>query len=481
MSDPFEQRTLSLAEKDKRYVWHPFTPMKQWMQDDPMIIEGGEGFELIDTDGRRYVDGFSSLWCNLHGHRVPQIDAAIRDQLENVAHTTLLGFASPPSIELGERLVRISPEPLKRVFYSDSGATAVEIALKMAYQYYRNVGQPERRRFLALRHSYHGDTIGSVSLGGINTFHEIFHELLFETTFVDTPNPYHNEHGEQAMHVVLNQIDETLRDFPGEYCALVLEPLMQGAAGMVCQPEGFLAGVRKLCDKHDVLLIADEVAVGFGRTGKLFACEHEKVVPDLLCLAKGISGGYLPLAATVVTDAVDAAFTGELSDRRTLFHGHTYTGNPLACAVAIESLKKFSRPVAKRSEDAEHNASDTDASDDQRFSPDLLTHIRKSASLIKDRLEPLRDCRRVADIRQRGIMVGIEVCEDRAAPDGPKPFDFAALTARRLTNAMREHGVIVRNLGDVVILMPIPAMPHDTLEKLCDAVVKTILEWPIEG
>lgn len=537
-----ETETQRLAALDHAHLWHPFTAMKQWREQTPMIIDRAEGFELINTDGHRYIDGVSSLWCNVHGHRDPDLDRALREQLDKVAHTTMLGLSNPPAIEFAAMLADYAPggpmssfhvednRRLMKTFYSDAGATALEVAFKMAVGYWHHNGRPEKTKFVGLAGAYHGDTAGAMSVGYSELFHRPFFSMVFPVTWFASPDPVRPPEGvddylesqglslcqrchargkgdghglcglptwpsecpsfgEALREACLKNLDHILSEQGHETAAVVVEPLMQGAAGMVCQPEGFLAGVRALCDKHDVLLVADEVAVGFGRTGRLFACEHEKVVPDLLCLAKGISGGYLPLAATMVTDAVDAAFTGELSDRRTLFHGHTYTGNPLACAVAIESLKKFRRPVAKRSEDARsgelgvwsQGQGTGEALDAERFSPDLLTHIRASASLIKNKLEPLRESRRVADIRQRGIMVGIEVCEDRAAPEGPKPFDFAALTARRLTNAMREHGVIVRNLGDVVILMPIPATPHDTLDKLCDAVVRTILEWPIEA
>ena len=522
-------QTQRLAALDHAHLWHPFTAMKQWREQTPLIIDRAEGFELVDTEGHRYIDGVSSLWCNVHGHRDADLDRALREQLDKVAHTTMLGLSSPPAIEFAAMLAEHAPggpassfqaqddRRLTKTFYSDAGATALEVAFKMAVGYWHHNGRPEKSKFVGLAGAYHGDTAGAMSVGYSELFHRPFFSMVFPVTWFASPDPVrppegvdaylagkgltlcrechaqgHGEgvglcglptwpsecpsFGEALREACLQDLDRVLSEQGGETAAVVVEPLMQGAAGMVCQPEGFLAGVRELCDKHGVLLIADEVAVGFGRTGRIFACEHEKVVPDLLCLAKGISGGYLPLAATLVTDDVDAAFTGELADRRTLFHGHTYTGNPLACAVAIESLKKFRRPVARRSEDADATP---DAADD-RFSPDLLTHIRKSASLIKDELEPLRESRRVADIRQRGIMVGIEVCEDRQAADGPKPFDFAALTARRLTDAMRDHGVIVRNLGDVVILMPIPATPHDTLEKLCRAVVRTIRDWPID-
>ncbi len=442
------QRARGLAERDKQYVWHPFTPMKLWLADEPLVIESGEGFELIDTQGRRYIDGFSSLWCNLHGHRIPEIDEAIREQLGRIAHSTLLGFASPPSIELAERLVRISPPGLDKVFYSDSGATAVEIALKMAYQYYRNIRQPERRRFIALRHSYHGDTIGSVSLGGIDTFHSIFGPLLFETTFVETPNPYHSPAGAEAAASTLRQIDQTLTEFPGEYCAVVVEPLVQGAAGMLTHPPGFLASVRELTRRHDVLLIADEVATGFCRTGTLFACEQEGVSPDLMCLGKGLTGGYLPVAATLTTRQVFDAFCGEVTEGKTFYHGHTFTGNALGCAAAVASV-------------------------DRIFATDVLASLPAKIELMRERLGELTDHPHVGDARQCGMMAGVELVRDR---DTRKPFEPARGVGAGLCRAARKHGLIIRPLGDVVILMPAPAMDMNTLARMMDAVVTTFRE-----
>jgi len=439
-------------EADKAHVWHPFTPMQQWLEDAGdagRVIVAGEGFELIDARGRRYIDGFSSLWCNLHGHRVPQIDQAVRDQLGRIAHSTLLGHASPPSIELAERLVRIAPAGLTKVFYSDSGATAVEVAIKMAFQYYRNLGQAERRRFLALREGYHGDTIGSVSVGGIMTFHSIFRPLLFETTFVDSPNPYHHPSGAEAGHAVLRQIDAELTECPGEYCGIIVEPMVQGAAGMLTHAPGFLRGLRELATRHDVLLIADEVATGFCRTGKLFACEHEQVRADLMCVGKSLTGGYLPVAATLATQRVFDAFCGPIEAGKTFFHGHTYTGNALGCAAANASI-------------------------DLIFSSNLPASLPGKAEQIARRLAPLASHPRVGDIRQCGLMVGIELVADR---DGRRPFNPDLRIGRDVCLWARRYGVIIRPLGDVVVLMPAPGMDASTLDRLLSAVVETVNEY----
>lgn len=462
-------RTKTLTDLDHAHVWHPFTPMRQWREQAPLIIDHAEGFTLIDTDGKHYIDGVSSLWCNVHGHRVPEIDQAIRDQLDKVAHTTLLGLASPPSIELAELLVQRAPKGLNKVFYSDAGATALEVAFKIAVGYFFHRGQPDKTRFIGLSGAYHGDTTGAMAVGRSELFHRPFFSMLFETDWFPSidacraPDELlrdHPTHAEQwpSENVALNQrlaeqsiahLRQQLERDGKRTAAIVIEPVMQGAAGMIVQPAGFLREVADLARAHDVLLIADEVAVGFGRTGTLFACEQEHVTPDIFCIAKGLTGGYLPLAATLTTDAIEAAFTGELSERRTLYHGHTYTGNALACAAAIASLRLF---------------------DDKH----VIAHAVESADIIHDEIAPLRACKHVLDVRQRGLMVGIELCADRNTRSS---FDFAARTGAELCRRMREQGAFVRPLGDVIVLMPAPAMDHVTLRKLLGIAVGTILDW----
>src|SRR3954447_20840273 len=319
---------MDLAADDRRFLWHPFTRQQGWADEDAPIIERAERCELIDIHGRHYIDGVSSLWCNVHGHRHPAIDVAVREQMDRVSHSTMLGLSHRPAIELAERLVDIAPEGLTRVFYSDSGSTATEIALKMAFQFWHQQGE-RRTRFISLNDAYHGDTIGSVSVGGIDLFHSAYGPLLFESL--------HAEPGD------VEHMEQLLSHHRGEVAAVIVEPLVQGAAGMLVHPEGYLRQVRELCDRFGVLLICDEVATGFGRTGRMFACEHEDVSPDFLCLAKGITGGYLPLAATLTTERVYEGFLGRFEEFKTFFHGHTYTGNPLACAAALASLDVFER------------------------------------------------------------------------------------------------------------------------------------------
>jgi adenosylmethionine-8-amino-7-oxononanoate aminotransferase len=415
---------MDLAAADRAYLWHPFTQQRGWVGEHPVIVERAEGTDLIDVDGNRYIDGVSSLWCNVHGHAHPRLDAAIRDQLERVAHTTMLGLSHRPAIELAQRLVALSPAGLTRVFYSDSGSSATEIALKMAFQYWRQRGQ-DRRRFVALRMAYHGDTIGAVSVGGIDLFHSLYEPLLFETLKA--------EPGDVAG------MERLLAQHRGEVAAVIMEPLVQGAAGMLVHPPGYLRAVRDLCGHHGVLLILDEVATGFGRTGRMFACEHEGVAPDLMCLAKGISGGYLPLAATLASERIYEGFLGEHEQFRTFFHGHTYTGNPLACAAGLATLDVFR---------------------DER----TLERLQPKIALLADLLEPLAAHPAVSEVRRCGFMVGIELVEH------PLPMRIG----HRVTLEARRRGAIIRPLGDVVVLMPPLSISAADLTSLVEITAEAI-------
>jgi len=439
-------------------IWHPFTPMQAFETEDAPVIASAEGFHLIDVDGRRYLDGISSLWCNVHGHRVPEIDAAIREQLGRVAHTTLLGLRSLPAIELAEQLVRRTPAGLNRVFYSDNGSTAVEAALKIAFQYHRQKTQGfdkslgfGRSTYIRVGGAYHGDTIGSVSVGGIETFHRAYGPLLFPALEVPSPVAFRVPAGQTAesyLQHCFRELERVVRENHERIAAFIIEPLVQGAAGILVHPAGYLKRVRELTAEYGIPLIADEVAVGFGRTGTLFACEQEAVSPDILCLAKGLTGGYLPLAATLTTDEIYEAFLGEAHEGRTFFHGHTYTGNPLGCAAALASLALFDRN-------------------------DVLANVNRNAERLSRRLAELRDHPHVGEVRQKGIMVGIELVRDR---DGAVPFPPERRTGHRVTLAARQRNVVIRPLGDVVVLMPAPAMPGGLIDELCDAVFAAIDE-----
>jgi adenosylmethionine---8-amino-7-oxononanoate aminotransferase len=420
---------MDLAADDRRFLWHPFTQQQGWMEEDAPIIERADRCELIDIHGRRYIDGVSSLWCNVHGHRHPAIDIAVRDQMDRVSHSTMLGLSHRPAIELARRLVEIAPDGLSRVFYSDSGSTAAEVALKMAFQYWQQQGgaAARRTRFISLRDAYHGDTIGSVSVGGIDLFHGAYGPLLF--------GALHAEPGDAA------DMERLLEEHAGEVAAVIVEPLVQGAAGMLVHPEGYLREVRALCDEHGVFLICDEVATGFGRTGRMFACEHEGVSPDFMCVAKGITGGYLPLAATLTTERVYEGFLGRHEEFRTFFHGHTYTGNPLACAAALATLRLFEQERT-------------------------LEVLQEKIALLGSLLEPLAAMPGVTEVRRRGFMVGIEL-------DG---FPVEARAGHQVTLAARRRGAIVRPLGDVVVLMPPLAITLRELRRLVTIVADSIAE-----
>ena len=439
------ERLLAL---DRAHVWHPFTQMAVWPSDDPLIIERAEGNELVDDLGRRYLDGVSSLWCNVHGHRKLEIDRAVRDQLDRVAHSTLLGLASVPAIELAEALVKIAPGGLTRVFYSDSGSTAVEVALKMAYQYWRQRGRPEKTRFAALSEAYHGDTVGSVSVGGMELFHGAFRGLLFDVERLPSPSPYHWSGGGDPLEGALAAAERLLAEKGSTLAAVVLEPLVQGAAGIWVHPPGYLRRMAELCHAHDVLLVCDEVATGFGRTGTMFAVEQEDVRPDLLCLAKGLSGGYLPLAATLASDRVYEAFLGEFDSARTFFHGHTFTGNPLACAAALASLRLFE-------------------------SERVLERVRRTAEVLRPKLAAIAELEHVGDVRQRGLMIGIELVRDRRTR---QPYGYGERIGHRVCLALRRRGILLRPLGPVVVMMPPLSLTEPEALRLGDAVREAIVE-----
>jgi len=445
-----------LKHWDKAHVWHAFTQMAEY---EPLLIERAEGCTLIDAEGHRYIDGVSSLWCNVHGHRHPRIDAAIRRQLEEVAHVTLLGMAHPTTVKLARRLVEIAPAGLEHVFFSDDGATAVEVALKMAFQYWRQCApstltpalsqrereRPQRTKYLAWENAYHGDTLGSVSVGGVARFHEMFRPLLFDVVRLPAADMYRLPPGvtrDSACGYYLGQFEAALKEHASELAAVVIEPLVQAAAGIVTHPPGFLRGVRELTRQHNVLLIADEVAVGMGRTGKMFACEQEGVAPDFLCLAKGLTGGYLPLAATLTTSEVHGAFLGRYEESKTFFHGHTYGGNPLGAAAALATLDVF---------------------DEER----TLEQLQPKAARLSEHLSRIAQLTQVGDVRQCGLIAGIELVRDRATKE---PYPWAQQRGIRVCRHALSEGVWLRPLGNVIVIMPPLAVSLDELDRICDAV-----------
>lgn len=437
-----------IVRRDKKYLWHPFTQQKAWEDEPQIAITDGDGIFLIDEEGKRYYDGVSSLWVNIHGHRRKEIDDAIREQLDHIAHTTLLGLVSPPSVKLAEALVKITPAGLDRVFFSDDGSTAIEASLKMAFQYWQHVGRPEKQRFISMASGYHGDTLGTVSVGGIDLFHRVFRPLLFKPIHLPSPGVYRNKDDrERAFKESLAKLEEILQKESDKIAGLIIEPLVQAAAGMLMMPHGYLARVRELTKQYDVLLIVDEVATGFGRTGKMFACEHEGVSPDFMTLSKGITGGYLPLAATMTTEKIYQAFLGEYDEGKTFYHGHSYTGNALACAAALANLEIFRK---------------------ENVIAGLPAKVEAAAKVMRE----IETNPHVKEARQCGLIFGIELVADK---EKDIPYEVNTAMGARIGRRAREYGLMMRPIGDVLILMPPLA---STAEQIVDML--RILERAIQ-
>ena len=422
---------MSLEDLDRRVLWHPFTQMQEW---EPLVIASGDGNYLVDRDGRRYLDGVASLWCNVHGHRHPVLDRALHAQVDRIAHSTFLGLTHEPGIRLAEALLEVAPPSLRRVFYSDSGSTAVEIALKQSFQYWALRGHPAKHKFLRLGDAYHGDTLGAVGVGGIDLFHRVFGPLLVHSIAIPTPA------GTDGSHA-LEQLERELRTGANEISAFIFEPLIQGAAGMLVHPDGFLTEAARLCRHYGVHLILDEVATGFGRAGTMFACEQEGVQPDFMCLAKGIAGGYLPLAATLASEEIYSAFLGPRAELKHFFHGHTFTANPLACAVGVASLELLRAST--------------------------LANAIARTTTVERALARIATSPAVRAIRRRGLMIGIEL---RSHDDSSRS------RGAEVCHRARAHGVILRNLGDVIVWMPPLTITDDDIGLLEHATAAAILE-----
>lgn len=449
---PKRVTTAQLGQWDRTYLWHPFTQMQEWEREEPLIIERGKGVYLIDRAGRKYLDGTSSIWVNLHGHRHRALDRALRDQLGRIAHSTLLGLSNPPAILLARELIRLAPKGLRRVFYSDDGSTAVEAGLKMAVQYWQQHDPTAgpKHLFLHLKLAYHGDTIGAVSVGNIETFHSRFKPLLFPTLEADPPYCYRcplNLRFPSCDIACLDPIEQIMRARGPELAGVIIEPLVQAAAGMITAPPGYLKRIRELCTEHNVLMIADEVATGFGRTGKMFACHHEEVTPDLMAISKGITGGYMPLAATLTTEKVYAAFLGKFEELKTFFHGHSYTGNQLGCAVALANLAVFRKERT-------------------------LARLRPKIAAMTRLLDSMTSLRHVGDIRQQGFMAGIELVRNKRTKE---PYPFEMRVGHRVAQEARRRGLLLRPLGNVIVLMPPLATNVPTLTRMV-----TLLRQSIE-
>lgn len=443
--------TKTLQEYDRRYIWHPFTQMREWENDTPIVIERGEGSFLIDTEGNRWLDGVGSIWTNVHGHCRPEINEVVKKQIDRLEHSTLLGLTNDRAALLAKRLVDIAPPGLVKVFYSDNGSTAVEIGVKMAFQYWQHRGQPEKTRFISFKNAYHGDTIGAVSVGGIDIFHGVFRPLLFPTIQAPSPYCYRCELGPERSPSTcgmrcLAELERLMETHAAETAGLVIEPLVQGAGGMIVQPEGFIARVRELCDRYDILMIADEVAVGFGRTGTMFACEQEGVTPDIMALSKGITAGYLPLAATLTTQKVYDAFLGEYRELKTFFHGHTFTGNPIACSAALASLDLFQQDR-------------------------LLEALPEKIDYLKERLERMTNLLHVGDVRQAGMIGGIELVQDKNTRE---PYPWEERIGGKVCLEARKHGLFLRPLGDVIVVFPPLSISREELGMLMDGIEASI-------
>jgi len=427
--------------RDQRSVWHPFTQHSLWIDDDPLVVDHAEGMYLYDADGNSYLDGFSSLWVTVHGHRVPEIDAAITQQLSRLDHSTFLGSTHQPGIELAEKLLATAPPGLGKVFYAGDGSSAVEAAIKMAFQAWAQRGQV-RPLYLHVAEGYHGDTLGAVSVGGIDLFHQTYRPLMLNTRMVGSPGVLEPGQTRQERAAdVLEQMRKILQEDATQVCAIVIEPMVQGAGGILTHDASFVRGVRDLADEFDTLLVADEVATGLGRTGTMWAVEHAGVTPDLLTCGKGLTGGYLPLSAVLATDAVYEAFLGSAASARTFFHGHSYTANPLCCAAAIANL-------------------------DLMASRGTVAHAAAVGEELGRLLQPLTEHAGVVEVRRCGTMTGIELA----------PVPGLDRTGFEVCRAARRRGVLIRPLGDVVVLMPPLAIDADQVRQLTDAVTESIYE-----
>jgi len=434
---------------DRRHYWHGFTQMAEY---EPLVIERAQGCRLIDVRGRSYLDGVSSIWCNVHGHRHPYIDQAVRDQLDRVAHNTSLGMSNATTVALAKRLADIAPGDLNHVFFASDGSAAVEAGLKIAFQYWHQCEppQPGKTRFVALGGAYHGDTLGSVSVGRVPAFHQVYDPLLFPVLRLPSPEMYRlpeDVRPEEACDHYLSQAEALLSAEHEQIAAVVIEPRVQGAAGMILQPSGYVRGMRELTRQYNVLLIADEVAVGLGRTGTMFACEQEDVVPDLLCLGKGLSGGYLPLAVTLASEQVYRAFLGRYEQARTFFHGHTYGGNPLAAAAAHATLDLF-----------EHEQT--------------LARLPAKMARIAEHLTRIGRHPHVGDTRQCGMMVGIELVRNKETAEA---YAWQEKRGYRACEHALERGVWLRPLGNVVIIVPPLVIETDDLDAIFHAAEEGIV------
>lgn len=444
-------RHKSYEKRDKKYTWHPFTQMKDWQASSVTVIESGDGVTLRDIKGKEFLDGHSSYWCNAHGHRNIRVNNAVKRQLNKISHSTFLGLSNVPAIDLAEKLAKITPEGLERTFFSDNGSTAVEVALKMSFQYWRHVEpKTKRNKFLAVKNAYHGDTIGAVSVGGIDLYHSTFKEMLFKTEFVPAPYCYRCPIGKKYPECSLacaELIDDLLKKQKGRFAAMIIEPLVQCPAGIITAPHGYLRRAHEICKSHGVLFIADEVAVGFGRTGRMFACDHEGVTPDMMALSKTLTSGTLPFAVTIATGEIFDAFLGEYEEMKTFFHGHTYTANQLGCAAALESIQ-----IMK--------------------DEDIVAQAQEKSAELSDMLVRLQDLDSVGDIRLRGLIAGVELVKNRKTKE---EYPWEERVGVKTAMEAKARGLIIRPLGNVMVLYPAPSVSQRELEKMTNILYDSIV------
>ncbi|MFT9493379.1 adenosylmethionine--8-amino-7-oxononanoate transaminase [Anaerosolibacter sp.] len=441
-----------LQRKDLQYIWHPCSQMKDYESFPPIVLERGEGAYLYDIEGKSYLDAVSSWWVNLFGHSNKRINKAIANQVEKLEHAIFANFTHKPAIDLAERMARLTPQGLNKVFFADNGSSAVEVALKLSFQYHQQMGKPEKTRFVAISEAYHGETLAALSVGDIDLYNEIYKPLLLNTFKAAGPNCYRCPYGETRETCTGNCIEnmeQILSAHHEEITAVIIEPMVQGAAGMKIYPGIYLKKLRQLCDTYDIHLIADEIAVGFGRTGRMFACEHADISPDIMCLSKGLTAGYMPLSLVMMTDKIYGAFYDDYVNLRAFMHSHSYTGNPMGCAIACESLNIF--------EDEE-----------------VIEKNKITSRLIRERVTPLLNHPNVGEFRQLGMVGALELVKDKKSKEG---FDWKQRVGYQIYQIALKHGVLLRPLGNVVYFMPPYVINENDIDLMIGTAEKAICEY----
>jgi adenosylmethionine-8-amino-7-oxononanoate aminotransferase len=436
-------------ERDLKYIWHPYTQMKDYQKYPPVLIEKAKGIKLFDNKGKFYYDTISSWWCNVHGHNHPKIKEAIKKQLNSVEHVLFAGFTHKPAITLAEKLIQLSPSNLTKVFFSDNGSTSVEVALKMSFQYWHNTGRGGKTKFVSLDFAFHGDTVGSMSVSGVDLFNEVFSPLFFPSFKVPSPYCYRCPVGKsrESCEIECSEpLEKLLKERNEEICAVILEPLVLAAGGMIVYPKAYLKKVSQLAKKYDIHLIVDEVATGFGRTGEMFASEHVNIKPDFMCLSKGITAGYMPFGATLTTEKIYKAFYADYNKKKTFYHGHTHTANPLACSVGIASLEIFKKER-------------------------VLSRINKIIPFLHNGLEKMRDLPFVGDVRSIGMIGALELVRDKKKRG---PFKFTERIGMKIYNEGLKRNILLRPLGNIVYLFLPLCIRKSELQDILDRCHKTI-------